>query len=138
VRRHQFSKRRPPKIQSPISKPSTTVVPAPSAVGFASRHVLRCSSDRKKLIVVHSESKALHCSSTRFPNQSMMPSASGPGPCGVTENLRGEPQWWQPERMSIDRPIIGAMASASVAQQAYRSLPSGSRTTNGVDEAEKG
>ena len=71
---------------------SATVAPAPSAVGFAACHVLRCSSDRKKLIVVQRESKALHCSSTRFPNQSMMPSASGPGPCGVAENVRAA---WQ-------------------------------------------
>ena len=56
--------------------------------GFAARHVLRCSSDRKKLIVVHRESEALHCSSTRFPNQSMMPLASGPGPCGVAGNIK--------------------------------------------------
>jgi hypothetical protein len=88
VRHAQPSTSRPPKIHSPILKPSATVVPAPLAVGFAARHVLRCSSDRKKLIVVHRESKALHCSSTRLPNHSMMPSASDPGPCGVAENVR--------------------------------------------------
>ena len=89
MRHLQPSKSRPPKTHSPILKPSATVVPAPSAVGFASRHLLRCSSDRKKLIVVQRESKALHCSSTRLPNHSMMPLASGSGPCGVAENVRG-------------------------------------------------
>src|SRR5436309_9238729 len=48
---------RPPKMRSPSLKPSATVAPAPSVAGFASRHALRCSSDRKKLIVVQSESK---------------------------------------------------------------------------------
>lgn len=84
--------RRPPKIQVASLNPSTTVVPPPWSVGFASRHALRCSSDRKKLMVVQSESATLHRSSTRFPIQSMIPSASRPGLCGVAENSRGEPQ----------------------------------------------
>ena len=39
-------------MRSPSLKPSSTVAPAPSAVGFASRQALRWSSDRKKLMVV--------------------------------------------------------------------------------------
>lgn len=92
VSHHQPSDSRPPKIHFPILNPSAIVVPAPSAVGFASYHVLRCSSDRKKLMVVHRESKALHWSSTRFPNHSMISSTSGRGPSGVAENVRAA---WQ-------------------------------------------
>ena len=91
---------RPPKMRSPSLKPSATVAPAPSAVGFAFRHALRCSSDRKKLIVVQSESATLHRSSVRFPSHSMTPSASGPGPSGETENSTGIVQWWQRDRIS--------------------------------------
>ena len=69
-------------------KPSTTVVPAPGTSGFTSRHALRCSSDRKKLIVVQRESATLHRSSARLPTQSMRPSASGPGPVGSAENSK--------------------------------------------------
>jgi len=68
----------------------------------------------------------------------MTPAASGSGPSGVAENWSGVPQWWQWDRISIRWPIIGATPSASVAQQAYRSLPSESRTTNAVGDAEKG
>jgi len=39
-------------MRSASLKASCTVVPAPSAVGFASRHALKWSSDRKKLMVV--------------------------------------------------------------------------------------
>jgi hypothetical protein len=46
-------------MRSPSLKPSTTEAPAPSAPGFASRHARKCSSDRKKLIVVQSESATL-------------------------------------------------------------------------------
>ena len=82
----------PPKICSPNLNASTTVEPAPSCIGFASRQTLRCSSDRKKLIVVQSESNALHASSPRFPNQTITPLASGPVPVGVAANVRGSPQ----------------------------------------------
>ena len=102
----------------PSLKPSAIVVPAPSAVEFASRHSLRCSSDRKKLMVVQSESATLHRSSVRFPTHRMTPAASGPGPSGVAENSSGVPQWWQRERISTGWPTIGAMPSASIAQQA--------------------
>src|SRR5215831_20629282 len=106
----------PPKICAPNLNASATVEPAPSCVGFASRQALRCSSDRKKLINVQSESSALLASSPRFPNQTITPSASGPVPFGVTANFRGSPQWWQDELISTDSPIIGAKPSASVAQ----------------------
>ena len=52
IRHVQAPTRRPPKTRAPSLKPSPTVVPAPSVAGFASRHSLRCSSDRKKLMVV--------------------------------------------------------------------------------------
>jgi hypothetical protein len=45
------------------------------------------------LIVVQSESKALHPSSPRLPNQTITPSASSATPCGVAANFRGSPQW---------------------------------------------
>src|SRR5437868_130791 len=71
---------------------SLTVAPAPWAVGLASRHARRWSSDRKKLIVVQSESKALQPSSPRLPNQTIRPSAFDPTPSGVAAKCSDSPQ----------------------------------------------
>jgi hypothetical protein len=68
---------------------STTVAPAPAASGLASRHALRCSSDRKKLSAVQSEVAIRRWPAARFSIQTMTPSASGPGPSGRAENSRG-------------------------------------------------
>jgi len=78
-------------MRRPSLNPSTSVMPAPSAVGFAARQARRSSSDRKKLIVVQRESAALHPPSARFPIQSMTPVASGPGPSGAAESSSGAP-----------------------------------------------
>ncbi len=87
--RHRYApSRRPPKMRRPSLKPSATVVAAPGISGFVSHHALRCSSDRKKLIVVQRESETRHRSSDLFPIQSMRPSAAGRGPSGATENSR--------------------------------------------------
>ena len=43
---------------APSLNASLTTIPAPGMSGFASRHARRCSSDRKKLSVVQSESQA--------------------------------------------------------------------------------
>ena len=77
---------------SPSLNASSMVMPAPSTSAFASRHTLRCSSDRKKLRVVQSESHARRSSSTRFPTQTMSPLASGPGPDGSTHSSIGPAQ----------------------------------------------
>src|SRR6267378_702479 len=59
-------------------------------VGVA--HARRWSSDRKKLIVVQTESKALHPSSPRLPNQTITPLAFDPTPCGVAAKCSDSPQ----------------------------------------------
>jgi hypothetical protein len=79
-------------MRSPSLKPSSTVVPAPSAAGFASRHARRWSSDRKKLMVVQYLSASRQLSSTRVPIHSMTPLAPGPGPSGEAANSTGS---WQ-------------------------------------------
>src|SRR5882672_7915719 len=78
--------RSPPKRRRATLNASATVAPAPGAVGFAPHHNRRWSSDRKKLIVVQSESSALPQFSVYFPNHTITPSASGAGPSGETAN----------------------------------------------------
>src|SRR5262249_19171548 len=97
---HPCLMRRPPKTWRPSLKPSATVAPAPSTDGLRCRHALSSSSDRKKLLVVQSPSIPRHRSSVRLPTQSMISPASGPGPSGVAENLKGLALWWQRERIS--------------------------------------
>ena len=70
---------------SPSLNASSIVIPAPATSGVRSRHARRCSSDRKKLSVVQSESHARR-SSARLPTQTMAPAASGPGPHGSTDS----------------------------------------------------
>jgi hypothetical protein len=76
---------------SPSLNASAIVMPAPATSGVPSRHSRRCSSDRKKFRVVQSESHARR-SSARFPTQTMMAAASGPGPVGDTESASGAAQ----------------------------------------------
>ena len=102
---------------APSLNASSTTMPAPGILGFAARHARKCSSDRKKLRVVQRESHARLSSSIRFPTQTMTPLASGPGPDGATDNSIGVPQWWHCECMRTRRPSIGAIPSASIAQQ---------------------
>ena len=91
--RHAFwPLRSPPKTRSPSLKASDTGVPAPSSVGLASHHALRCSSDRKKLSVVQVELQARCSPSHRFPAQTMTPSEPGPVPNGLADNSIGSPQ----------------------------------------------
>jgi hypothetical protein len=101
---------------APSLNASSTIIPAPGMSGFVSLHAPRCSSDRKKLRVVQSESQARRSSSARFPTQTMTPSAPGPGPDGSTDSSKGTEQWWHCERMRTRRPSIGAIPSASMAQ----------------------
>lgn len=70
---------------SPSLNASSIVTAAPATAGLPSRHARRCSSDRKKLSVVQSESHARR-SSARFPTQTIVPAASVPGPDGSTDS----------------------------------------------------
>ena len=81
--------RSPPKTRRASLNASPTVAPAPGAPGFASLHARRCSSDRKKLSVVQSESRTLPRSSAIFSTHTMTPSASGAGASGPAEKSRG-------------------------------------------------
>jgi hypothetical protein len=76
---------------SPSLNASAIVIPAPATSGFSSRHARRCSSDRKKLSVVQSESHARR-SSARLPTQTIIPAASGSGPDGDTDSASGAAQ----------------------------------------------
>jgi hypothetical protein len=79
---------------SPSLNASPIVMPAPGTSGFAPRHALKCSSDRKKLRVVQTESQARrHSASARFPTHTMTPAASGSGPGGSLNRVKGMPQW---------------------------------------------
>ena len=93
VSRRYQSGRSPPKIWLPSLNASVILIPAPGFPGFVSCHAARCSSDRKKLRVVQSESHALRSSSARLPTHTMIPAASGPDPEGSTENATGTAQW---------------------------------------------
>ena len=73
-------------MRSPSLNASDTVVPAPATSGFAARHALRCSSDRKKLSVVQSEVEIRRSPPLCFPTQTMTPAASGSGPAGPADN----------------------------------------------------
>lgn len=66
----------------PSSNASAILIADPGTSGLVLRHVARCSSDRKKLSVVQSESQALRSSSARLPTQTMTSAACGAGPDG--------------------------------------------------------
>ncbi len=79
---------------SPSLNASSMVMPAPGMSGFTARHAFKCSSDRKKLSVVQSETQARRSSSARFPTQTMTPCALGSGPDGPIDRSMGTAQWW--------------------------------------------
>ena len=78
-------------MRSPSLNASAAVVPAPAISGFAARHALRCSSDRKKLRVVQSDVQARRSPSSRLPTQTMTSVASN-GPVGSAASSSGSPQ----------------------------------------------
>ncbi len=81
----------PPKIRFASLNASTAVAPAPAVSGFAARHALRCSSDRKKLSVVQSDVHTRRSPSPRLPTQTMT-SPAPTGPVASAARSSGSPQ----------------------------------------------
>jgi hypothetical protein len=81
-------------MRVPSLNASATVAPAPGTSGFATRHALRCSSDRKKFSVVQSDVATRRWSGERVPTHTMAASDSRPAPSGPASSVKGVWQWW--------------------------------------------